>query len=232
MELYRKYYMELLLIKENLWDLLTEEIPTGERALQRWNRRDAKARALIGLSVEVNQLVHIRSKKTAAETWESLRQIHKKDTLVTKIHLIKRICSLRMKDDGNIEEHINELSCLLQRLLDIGDTQLSEQWKVGLLLASLPENYGTLVTALEVRPENYLTWSLVHAKLLDQYQRQKDVEQSHSDEQSHNDEKVLKISKLFCQFCKKDNHRKADCIKLKSYNQFKEFKQMMKKEKE
>lgn len=145
-----KYRMELLLIKEDLWEVIgTNNIPTGERALLRWQKKDNKARAFIGLAAEDSQLVHVRGKKTAAETWEALREVHEKHTLVNKIHLIKRISSLRMKEDGNMENHINEISNLFQRLLDLGDTQLSDEWKVGFLLASLPQNYSTL--ALEVR---------------------------------------------------------------------------------
>lgn len=195
-------------------------------------KKDNKARAFIGLAVEDSQLVHVRGKKTAAETWEALREVHEKDTLVNKIHLIKRISSLRMKEDGNMENHINEISNLFQHLLDLGDTQLSDEWKVGFLLASLPQNYSTLVTALEVRPSNDLTWSLVHAKLMDEYQRQKDLRDSKYDRYH---EKVLEISKsekLHCHFCKKSNHKMADCIKFKQYKQFQEFSEIRDKEKD
>lgn len=227
-----KYRMELVLIEKDLWETITDEAPTGERALARWAKKDQKARAAIGLAVEDNQLVHVRGKRSAAETWEALREVHEKDTLVNKIHLIKRISTLRMKDDGNMENHINELSSLFQRLLDLGDTQLSDEWKVGFLLASLPQNYSTLVTALEVRPSKDLTWSLVHAKLMDEYQRQKDLSDSRDDKYHEQVMKISKSEKLHCHFCKRENHKMVDCIKLKQYKQFQEFSEMQQNDKE
>lgn len=224
-----KYRMELLLIKENLWDVITQEAPTGDRPFQRWIKRDNQARALIGLSVEDEQLVHIRGKTSGKETWIAIKEVHEKDTLVNKVHLIKRICNLKMNENGNAENHINQLSALFQRLLDLGDTQLSDDWKVGILLSSLPKTYASLVTALEVRAESDLTWSLVHTKVLDEFERQREM---NSD--SSTDEKILKISKSdkICSFCKRNNHKIEDCIKLKQYKQFKEFQHLMAKEKE
>ena len=42
-----KFKMELLLIKEDLWETITKEIPDPVTA--EWQTKDAKARAIIGL---------------------------------------------------------------------------------------------------------------------------------------------------------------------------------------
>ena len=39
------------------------------------------------------------------------------------------------------------------------------------MLSSLPDSYGTLITALETRPEEDLTKELVKNKLLEEYSR-------------------------------------------------------------
>ncbi|OAD56172.1 hypothetical protein WN48_03818 [Eufriesea mexicana] len=65
-----KFKVELLLIKEGLWELVTQNRPATPDT--DWFNKDGKARATIGLLVEDDQLIHIRSAKTAKEVWEAL----------------------------------------------------------------------------------------------------------------------------------------------------------------
>src|SRR6218665_1493064 len=58
-----KFKMELLLIKEDLWETVTKEIP--DLVTAEWHTKDAKARAIIGLQVADNQLHLIRKQTTA-----------------------------------------------------------------------------------------------------------------------------------------------------------------------
>src|SRR6218665_3633647 len=58
-----KFKMELLLIKEDLWETVTKKIP--DPVTSEWQTKDAKARAIIGLQVADNQL-HLIRKQTAA----------------------------------------------------------------------------------------------------------------------------------------------------------------------
>lgn len=206
-----KLKMELLLIKEDLWTVITSERDTStRRAEANWDLRDNKARALIGLSIENNQLVHIRNKNSALEVWNSLREAHSKDTLTNRVSLYKQIALLKMKNGDKIEQHIDLMTELFQRLEDLGE-EASEMWKIGMLFASLPKSYATLVTALEARNESDLTWSLVQTKLYDEYQRQ--VE----DTEFNIDDQVLSIStKKFCRYCKRHSHQIQDCHTLKA----------------
>ena len=48
--------MELFLIREDLCDVIKEEMPTPVDNL--WSKKDDKARVTIGLLVEDNQLLH------------------------------------------------------------------------------------------------------------------------------------------------------------------------------
>lgn len=196
------------------------------RALERWNKKDNKARAIIGLSLEKDQLVHVRDKVTAIETWNSLKTIHEKDTLTNKISLYKKIAQLRLKNSDSIENHVNQLLDMFQKLENLG-AMVDDQWKIGMILASLPKSFSTLVTALEARKEEELTLSLVQMKILDEHQRQQECK---NDEYETTDQMVYEIrkEKVFCYFCKKDNHRMENCFRLKQYNQFKEFEAYLK----
>src|ERR1700761_1039660 len=133
-----KYKMELILIKENLWEKVMKErvivvVVEGQEAAaaaleEEWKKSDNKARALIGLSVDDDQLAHIRRKVTAWESWEALRHYHEKTTLSNKVHIMRQICSLKMNENGNAEDNINQMRDLFQKLIDIGEQELSESW--------------------------------------------------------------------------------------------------------
>lgn len=225
-----KYKMELLLIKEGLWDTLNLVKPTlktdGSNAgeISTWQTMDDKARALIGLLVEDSQLCLIRKETTAKATWDALKNYHEKGTLSNKVSLMRRICSLKMDEEGNMESHISELTNLFQRLTDLGEEQLSDSWTVAMLLSSLPRSYDTLVTALETRPEKDLTISLVQSKLISEYHRRKDTR---GVEDGKFEDTILKTTQeqkgdinkfnLSCYFCNRRGHFKKDCIKYRQW---------------
>ncbi|GJQ81507.1 hypothetical protein Trydic_g14661 [Trypoxylus dichotomus] len=164
-------------------------------------KRDDRARAWIGLSVENNQVCHIRIQTTAKNTWIALKNYNENDILSNKVSLMRRICSSKMSEDGNTEHHIAELRNLVQKLTDLGEKQLSESWTVAMVLSSLPRSYDTLVTALETRPETDPTLSLVQSNLVGEYQRRKEANCSGT----NSNEALLKVrdKKLTCFFCYK-----------------------------
>ena len=47
---------------------------------------------------------------------------------------------------------------------------MKDNYVASMLLCSLPESYGTLITALEARSESDLSLELVRSKILDEYQ--------------------------------------------------------------
>ncbi len=58
-----KYKIELVLIKEQVWDVVNEEEPENPTAA--WKRKDDKARAFIGLLIEVTEFIHVKKAKTS-----------------------------------------------------------------------------------------------------------------------------------------------------------------------
>lgn len=134
-----KYRMGMILIKEDLWETIDEFPPDDADALPIWRKRERKARAIIGLSVEDNQLIYIRNCTTSRDTWSELCKVHEKDSLVSKVLLYKRISQKRLKEGGNLPSYINELVESFELLTNIsGD--VDNQWKIGMLLGSLPKS--------------------------------------------------------------------------------------------
>lgn len=66
-----KFKIELLLIKEKVWDTISKPRPATPDPT--WTEKDQTARAIIGLNIEDNQLVHVRNETSAKAAWEKLK---------------------------------------------------------------------------------------------------------------------------------------------------------------
>jgi len=130
--------------------------------------------------VEDEQLVLIRSTKTAKSAWDSLRMYHEKSNANSLIRLIKRLMSMKLDESADLEMHIAHIAEAFQQLHDIGKELKTEDWHVAVLLGSLPESFSTLVTALESR-ETELTTAVVEQRLLDEWKKRKDKASNEAD---------------------------------------------------
>lgn len=94
---------------------------------------------------------------------------------------------MKLDKGADLEMHIARVSFLLflcteafQQLNNIGKDFRTEDWHVTVLLGSLPENFDTLVTALESR-ESELTTTVVEQRLLDEWNKRKDKNSGETD---------------------------------------------------
>lgn len=207
------FKMELLLIKEDLWSVVEQEKPDSPGTA--WLKKDQEARIIIGLSVEDPQLCLIRKSKSAKESWDAIKEHYMKDTLSNQVRLIRRICSTKLEEGGNMDKHIKKMNEYFQQLQAMGEETLTEKWSVAFLLSSLPESYDSIVTALESRPQKELTLNLVEAKLLDDYARRE--QRAPSNEESALKVVMQKPQARTCYFCKEVGHIRRHCEKYKDW---------------
>ena len=73
-----------------------------------------------------------------------------------------------------MESHLAQMEDLIDQLSSLGET-LAEHLTVALFLSSLPDSYGTLITALETRNEADLTTELVKNKLIEEFKRRNET---------------------------------------------------------
>ena len=84
--------------------------------------------------------------------WKKLADQFQKKTWANKLHLRKKLYSLRLKEGGSVQDHIKTMTETFNVLTVIGD-KITEEDRVVHLLASLPDSYCVLVTALEACAE-------------------------------------------------------------------------------
>lgn len=216
-----KFKLELLLRKQNLWKkVILNKRPSpnvdsagtikNQKEIDEWDQCDDEARGTIGLSVEDDQLPLIRLKVTSKECWDALKDYYEKNTLTNKVFLMRTICSLKLEPGGDARAHIHKMQNLFSRLRDMGEEVLSDTWSAAMLLSSLPRNYDTLITTLEARKEDEITYALVQQKIIDEYDRYISKEITTKDSVLKLDGKIH-----YCFFCKKPDHYKKDCPKYK-----------------
>lgn len=206
-----RFRVELVLMKEDLWSTVKDAKPAETTSA--WTRKDEKARAIIGLALEDSQLSHIMDVGSAKEMWDKLKSYHERGSLTNKIHVLRKLCSLRLEEGGNMSEHLVEATNLAHRLARMGEA-LKEHLVVAILLSSLPETYNTLVTALEGRPEEDMKLDYVKGKLLDEWRRrnQSEVQENFCEKamksvvQPENRRKVKQ-----CYYCRQDGHFRWNC---------------------
>ena len=94
----------------------------------------------------------------------SLEEQFQPKTWSNKLQLRQKLYALKLREGRSVNEHIKAMSEIFEGLAVIGDT-VSEEDRVVHLLASLPELYNVLVTALEAQSEQIPKWGLITERL-------------------------------------------------------------------
>lgn len=94
-----------------------------------------------------------------------LKAYHEKNTVTSRV----KQYSLNLVEGGDLECYLVVLEDLFDRLSDAGQS-LEESLRIAMILRSLPDSYGILVTAQESRADVDITIKLVKSKLLDEFE--------------------------------------------------------------
>ena len=197
----------MALVKDGLWNIVngTETIPDegqAERRAKFETRRDP-ALALIVLSVEPSLLYLLGEPEDPVTVWKKLSDQFQKKTWENKLGLRRRLYSLKLKEGDSVQEHIRIMTEIFEELPVIGDP-VKEEDRVVHLLASLPESYNMLVTALEASSD-VPHMEVVTERLLHEERKQKDQEDG---EKTHLKAMTVTHSQIRCYHCKKLGHIK------------------------
>lgn len=177
----------------------------------KWHEDCAKAYDIIVQGCEDSQLVYFKQEVTAKGAWEELRTQHQHSSVGSRVRIYKRLCTHRLLDGGSMRKHIDEMFELFDRLNEL-DAGLDDTVAVGMLLASLSEEYDGLVTAMEAWEETRITLVNVKAKLMDEWLKR-------SESGGHGMARYTNIptwkrkqeATFTCFECGKPGHMKRDC---------------------
>lgn len=214
-----KFKIEQLLIKEGLYDVVFE---TKREDHVNWDKNDRNARALICLNISDSQIAHVRHSKSAKETYDQLKSVHERVNLTNKLYLLRKLYSIKYVESVKMQEHINSVLELAEKLRSIGEV-IQDDNLIAILLCSLPNSYSTLITAIESKNESELSLKYVQNKLIDEYLRRVETKQISSKMESialkgNRDKPKYFNKQKFCSHCKRNNHTREDCFHLKGHN--------------
>lgn len=198
----------MYLIKEDLWDVVAEEVPDGMDARDMMRKR-TKALSAIVLGVETDQLVLLRDATTGRNAWNILKEHHQQTTVSSQMRCLKCLFQLRLAKGGDMQKHVHKIFELVNELKDKG-VNIDDKIVVSFMLASMNEDYEHLVTAIEAWSEDRLVPSIVKGKLIEEWRKK-------------NDSGMLggavafqgAVPKNLCYFCDEPGHFKRDCALLK-----------------
>ena len=138
----------MALMKEGLWGILsgTEVAPAQGEAdkFTKFVTRGDKALAIIVLSIDPSLLYLLGDPEDPKVVWKKLADQFQKKTWANKLALRRRLNNLRLREGDSVQE----MTEIFNDLSVIG-AAMDEEDKVVTLLASLPDSFDMLLTALE-----------------------------------------------------------------------------------
>ena len=220
----------MALMKEGLWGIVngTETPPDVSQAdkYAKFMARRDRALATIVLSVDPTLLYLLGDPENPVIVWKKLLDQFQKKTWANKLELRRKLYLLQLKDGESVQKHIKAMTEIFDNLSVIGDP-IEEEDRVVHLLASLPESFGMLVTALEANTD-VPKMDIVTERLLHEERKRNSRDDSEPSSEramtSHSRRKLVK-----CHHCGKLGHIKRNCrllfseeLKSKSHHHGKE----------
>lgn len=176
-----EFRIKLLLEQQGVLKVISEDPPTDDEDLMKFNKEDVKARTIIIQCVADNILEMLKTKTTAKEIMASLCTTYAKKGISIQVALQRKFRSLKFST-GNMAKFFTEFDQTVCELKAAGGT-ITEQEVVLQLLSAMPENYQSVTTAIDImfcQDQKLITLDFVKGKLLLEEARQNKNEQTSS----------------------------------------------------
>ena len=223
-----KFQVQMFLDANGWFGTINGSFPKPEQAGERqsmWYKIEAKAKAAIVNSVEVNVVRSIMSLATAREMWDRLTQLYESRSKLSINLLLQEFHAYKMTESIDMTTHISNVETMARRLSDLGKP-VDEADLVAKLL-QLPSRYRHLISAWDNLDESKQTVANLVPRLLKEEKLEFGMPSSvtTSSENSialaakvkQRDEKTHTKPKKFegkCNYCQRVGHKKNKCWKL------------------
>ena len=210
-----KVQCKMSLIKDGLWGIVdgSERAPEeNDGAYSKFISRKNRALAINVLSIDPSLLYLLGDPTDPTAVWERLSTQFQKKTWANKLALRRRLHSLQLKEGQSVQEHVKALTEIFNELSVIGDN-IDDEDRVIYLLASLPDSYEILVTALEANTE-VPNMETVIERLLHEERKLKEKNQDSLPSRNSKEEAMTVMHKKRgprCHFCNKFGHIQRNC---------------------
>lgn len=141
-----KIYAKSYLVIKGLWNCTQNELAV--EASEKDKETDLKAWSEINLLVHESVLSYIIETSTAHEAWESLQSAFEDSGLCRKVELLKQLVQLSLDQCDSVEDYINKVTMTSAKVKKTG-LNLDDELVASLMLAGLPNEYKSLVMAVE-----------------------------------------------------------------------------------
>ena len=126
-----KQKIQLLLALRDVDQYVFDDVPENATSDERrkWIRGDAKAKAVIGLTLSDDYLQHVRGCSSAKETWDAILNVFERHTLLNRLAARREFYTVSMLANEKVLVFINRVKQLAARLqsmsVEIDDKEIA-----------------------------------------------------------------------------------------------------------
>lgn len=176
-------------------------------------KKERKCFSLIVQRIGNDYLEYVKDKNNPKDAWSSLCAAFERKGVSNRMFLRRKLLSLKMKENDNLEHHLLEFDKILRSLKAVG-ANMEEEDIICQLLLSLPESYESVITALETMKAEELTIEFVKGRLLDIDIKKKSM--GSKERLEHNEDHPSAMmgynkKQITCFLCGKKGHFQNNC---------------------
>ncbi len=165
-----KQKIKHLLALKDLVDFIIDDIPQTFDVS--WSKKDAKAQAIIGLSLSDEMLENVREATSAKDMWNTICNVFERHTLLNKLAARRKFYTATKKEVETALQFSNRIRQLASTLKSMNVT-IDDAEMAMAMLNGLPEAYDPLISALDAisGEDETLKFDYVKSRVMQEEQR-------------------------------------------------------------